>query len=316
MELECKIVSHGAGFEDRQWVVEIRKPDGAPVFQALKASGDTLHVKDLDPGVYQLCISGVTGQRCESVDLTPRTGRSFLGRSKVFRFRRLLETPDTSAGSLGTRGVSVAELSVPKAALLELSRSEQAELSGKEDDSLRHLKRALALDSDYPEALNNMGVHYYRSREFGKSIECLRKATQLSPTFYAAWANLGASVLASGKFRDALDINRHALDMRPDDAAANMQMGLNFYYVRDYSQAKTYFLKAERLDPLAASSPQLFLAEIAILEKNRNDAESYLQDFLNRHPNAGVVPEIREVLAGVRAGQPVSIPAVNLSLSR
>ncbi len=308
VELDCKIVSAVARFGYRPWVVEVRKPNGDPLFQALKGTGDTVRVRDLKPGIYQLCIAGVNGERCESVDLNLPADKKF------FRFKRRLATPDTTTDNLAARGVTVAELSIPKEARAEMAQSEEAELSGNKEDAFHHLERVLALDPDYPDALNNMGVHYYRLRDYDKSIEYLRKATQINPSSFVAWANLGSSVLASGNFKEALKVNRRALDLKPTDARANMQLGLNFYYVRDYSDAKEYLKKAIKLDPASASSPQLFLAEIAILEQNRGEATLYLRDFLKLHPNSTVAAKLRDVLAEVEADHFVSVPSIDLNL--
>ncbi len=307
VELECKIVSSSPGLPYRPWVIELRRPNGDPVFQALKGSGDSVRVKDLKPGIYQLCITGTNGERCESVDLSLPPNKRF------FRFKNRLKTPDATVGGGASHGVSVADLSIPKEARAEMARSEMAELSGDSDSALRHLERALALHPNYPDALNNLGVHYYRARNYGKSIEYLRKATELSPNSYVAWANLASSVLASGNFKEALSINKRALDLRPADARANMQLGLNFYYIHEYPQAKTYFEKAIKLDPMSASAPQIFLAEIAILENDSTGAERYIRDFLKLHPNSLVAPKLREVLTEVRENHFVSLPSLDLN---
>ncbi len=307
VELECKLTSPTAGLKYRRWIVLLRKANGDPLLQAMKGTGDTFRVKDLKPGIYQLCIQGVAKEHCESVDLHPPANKTF------FRFRTKLITPESNAGIPTVDPVSVAELSIPREARMEMSKSEEAELLGNSENALHHLERALAIDPDYPDALNNMGVHYYRTRDYAKSVEFLRKATDLDPHSYTAWANLGSSILASGQFQEALKVNRMALDMRPGDARANMQLGLNYYYVRDYSESKRYLEKALSLDPKSASSPQLFLAEIAILEKKHSDAERYIRDFLSLHPNSPDASRLKEVLADVEANHFVSVPSVDLN---
>ncbi len=307
VELDCKIVSAAVGAGYRPWIVEVRRSDGDPIAQAIKTTGETVRVKDLRPGIYQVCIMGLTEGRCESVDLNVPDNK------KSGKFKKRLATPEQQTDSSNDNAISIAELSIPREARLQMVQAEQAEISGDSEDAFHHLEQALELDPDCPDALNNMGVHFYHSKDYAKSTEYLRKAVDADPNYFVAWANLGSSVLATGDFSEALKINRRALNLRPRDARANMQMGLSYYYVRDYAHAIKYIEKAALLDPLSASAPQLFLAQIAIFDKRPSDAEHYLREFLKLHPNCTHAARIREVLTEVEASHPVSIPSFDLS---
>ncbi len=310
VQLNCKIVPSHQSTRSGPWVVELRKANGDPLFQALKVTGDTIKIKDLDAGIYQLCILSSAAERCQSVDLIPPPSK------KSFTFKMRIATPEGGAGGFAGRAVSVVELSIPKDARQEMSRSEQAELSGDSKEALRHLERALALDPDYPDALNNMGVYCYRTQDYARSAAYLTKAIQIEPGFYVAWANLGSSLLADGKFQEALKVSRQAYELRPNDARSNYQLGLTWYYLRNYAEATKYLQKAASLDPLSAGSPQLFLAEIAILQKNQGDAEYYISDFLKRHPNSSLGSRLKEVLTEVRSMHFVAVPALDINSVR
>jgi len=307
VELECKIVSSSPQARYHAWVVEIRKADGEPLRQMLKGTGDTVHVKDLQPGIYTLCLIGRQDrEHCESIDLTPPANRMF------FKFKKRLKTPEPAVNRQWTHRVSVSNLSIPKAARAEVRRSEEAELRGDVGETLRLLEHALAIFSDYPAALNNLGVQYYRSGDYTRSMQYLLRATAIDPDFFAAWANLGSSLLAVAKFEEALPVNMRALALKPDDPRVVCQLGLNYYYLRSYSDAKQYFEKAVLLDPLAASSPQLFLAQIAIIQKREAEAERYIGEYLRLHPNTPQAAQLKDVLAGVRARHFVSLPSKDL----
>ncbi len=307
VQLDCEIVSSHPDTAPGPWAVELRKANGDPLFQAVKITGDTVKVKNLNAGVYELCIIGKQSARCQSIDMYPPAPR------RVYTFKIKMSVPEGGTGELVSHSVSLTELSIPKEARQEMSRSEQAEFSGDSKDAFEHLERALAIDPDYPDALNNMGVHYYHLRDYARSTGYLTKATEINPNYCVAWANLGTSLLALGNFKDALKVNQRALDLRPNDARSNFQLGLTYYYMRSYAEATKYFRRAGSLDPLLAGAPQLFLAEIAILQGKQDDAEAGINDFLQRHPNCPLKARLMQVLREVKDGHPTNLPSIDLS---
>jgi tetratricopeptide (TPR) repeat protein len=93
-----------------------------------------------------------------------------------------------------------------------------------------------------------------------------------------------------------------ALSWGPNDAVANSQLALSYYYLRDYTEAKKYFKRVLDLDPAYECSPQLFLAHIAIAEQANDEARAYLRGFLENHPNAPNAPEVRATLEHLPQG--------------
>ena len=152
------------------------------------------------------------------------------------------------------------------------------------EGAVRYLERAVEIYSKYTEALNNLGTHYHRAGNYPRSIEYFTKVTELDPRFFAGWVNLGGSLLAAGKFESALEANQKAVQLRPDEALANSQMGMNYFYLRRFPEAKIYFTKAVTLDPYSAKSPQFFLAHIAFAERRPDEAENQIRQYLELHP--------------------------------
>ncbi len=294
VELECIIAPRVGELGYKLWSIELQQSSGRLVQQEIKGTGDKIRFKDLAPGIYVLCISGEKGsRRCESVDLTPAAGQASP------KFKKRMTVPAFTAGQPDKYRVSARRLLVPKAASEELLRSESAELRGDSRESLAHLERALEIFPDYPEALNNIGVRHHRIHEFEKAIQCFRKATRIDKDFYPAWINLGASLLAVGQFTSALEANARAHELRPNEPLPNSQMAMNYYYLHDYEKAKKYFLRVQALDPLSATSPLLYLAHIAVAQKQSNDAETYIRRYLELHPNSPQAPSLREALSSL-----------------
>jgi cytochrome c-type biogenesis protein CcmH/NrfG len=136
-----------------------------------------------------------------------------------------------------------------------------------------------------------VSISYYISRH-GDS--------RLKPRVKGAHSSFPPRILlAVGRFQDALEANLRAYSVRPNERAVISQMALNYYYLHDLSEAGKYFKKVLELDPLSAVSPQLYLAHIALAEKNQAEAVEYIKGFLEIHPNAPEAPHLRETLAAL-----------------
>jgi tetratricopeptide (TPR) repeat protein len=159
-----------------------------------------------------------------------------------------------------------------------------------------YLERALVLWPDYPEAINNLATRYHRSGNFRQSIRLLEKLTKIDPDFYVGWLNLGGSLMASGQFKRALEAQRQALSLRPDDVIANAQAGMCHYYLREYAEAKTYYVRVTELDPASATFPQLYLAHIAMAQNQYDEAQQHLRSFLSYHPHSPRSPHLVRML--------------------
>ena len=297
VELHCRIVSSAKDRGYRLWRVEVRKSTGEPLRQVISATGDTAKFKNLRPGMYILCVTGDRGRnRCKSMDLIPPPGK------KEHRFVDMFEAPAPMVNQADVHRVSATRLSVPGKAHKEMLRAEEAQLRGDKEQALRHLERAIEIYPDYTDALNNLGTYHHRNGNFSRSVECFSKAAKLEPEFFPAWVNLGGSLLAAGNPDAALAANKRAVELRPNDPLANSQMGINYFYLRNYSDAKIYLQKVLSLDPSSANSPQLFLAHIAFAERQTGEAEHYIRSFLDLHPNSPQAPHLRRTLQNLAVG--------------
>jgi tetratricopeptide (TPR) repeat protein len=253
--------------------------------------GQTLRLKNLEPGLYVACFSGTLDrQKCQSLDLNAPTP------GKPHRFNVTLQPPQFSAQNRDTKTVTKNSLSVPRGAREQLVASEKAELNGQREAARMHLERALEIFPDFPEALNNLGTIYYRKGKFERAVELFGRAKDVDPDCYAAWINLAGGLTSLARFDEAMTAAETALELRPNAALANSHTGLLYFYRHDYVRAKSYFEKALSLDPVSSDSPQLFLAHIALSEQRLDDAEAYYRNYLEHHPHAPDAEETRHTL--------------------
>ncbi|HYK90573.1 MAG TPA: tetratricopeptide repeat protein [Acidobacteriota bacterium] len=294
VQLDCKLVPMDRTLS--VWIVELLQSSGAPVRVMTGMNGSTLHMKDLNPGIYTVCIMGTENrQRCESVDLNLPPNKKF------FRFIKRFEPPLGVLHASDTNKVSLARLGIPARAREEMRRSQQEQLRGDTGKAMSHLEEAIKIAPDYADALNNLGTYYHRQGDYAKSIEYFDKVTKLDPGFYGGWVNLAGSLISKGQFREALEANKRAYGLRPKDIQVVSQMALNYFYLHDLSQAREYFERVIKMDPASPIEPQLYLVHIALAEQHKDEAARYIREFLKVHPNAPQAQRMKETLANMNS---------------
>ena len=291
VELRLKVASPESGRARVPWAVELVDSNWSPVAQTTMIGNDRARFKNLEPGIYAVCVSGFRrGRRCSSADLTPTPGE----RQAIFEVQ--VPAPAFAGSAMDLMTVSVASLSVPQKAREELRRSIAARRRGEPDKSLAHLRRALDICPDYAQALNDLGAYFHRRGDYAQGVRHFTRAAELEPDYFAAWLNLGKSYMGLRDYAKAVEASGHALDFRPDDLMANGQMALAYYFLRDFGPAKRYFERVAELDPASSLLPHLYLARIAFSERRRDEGARYLQSYLAVHPNSPQAEQYRAVL--------------------
>ena len=102
------------------------------------------------------------------------------------------------------------------------------------------------------------------------------------------------------KFEEALKYNLYAALTHPNDALANSQLGISYFYLDKLDLAQKYLTAAKRIDPAHFSHPQLTLAEIHLRRGDNAAAADALEDFLAHHPDYPTAARIRETIEKLR----------------
>lgn len=288
VEFHCKIVTPAQ--EKRQepdtWLIQIKGPAGETVRSETGFDRQDFRFKNLDPGIYSVCIIGNVNRRhCESVDMYPPEGRG------PFKITRDFGAPDSLLNRDDLHKVSLGNLLAPQAARDEMVRAELARSREQIPEAIQHLKEAIRIFPEYADALNNLGICYLHNREYLKAMECFSKVTRLSPEFYGGWVNLSSSLLCLSRFEKAFEASARAYEMLPQEPVVIGYYARSLYYVQDYETARKRFEELDQLDPVNPLYPQLYLAQIALNHRDHATAKKYLTKFLRIHPN---IPEARQ----------------------
>lgn len=119
---------------------------------------------------------------------------------------------------------------VPKAAMKEFRKAENATAHGREDQALGHLEKAIELDPEFMEALNNLGTKYIRLRRPVEAAALFQRATELDPSLPQLHVNLAVALLHLRRPAEAEQEVRKALAVtgQPDgNPAAKKILGIS-----------------------------------------------------------------------------------------
>lgn len=170
----------------------------------------------------------------------------------------------------------------------------------KEDGQAREaFSRALSLQPNNPEVLNNYGWFLCLRNDPDRGVELMRRASQdnMYPTPEKAFLSMGLCMRRLGRNNEAEEALRRAVVLRPDLIGALYNLAQITYERGQVADAENYLLRFMRL----TSQPPLEALVMGVrIARARNDGaaeQSYLQQLRRRFPDA---PETAELTAAKR----------------
>src|ERR1051326_4162363 len=84
------------------------------------------------------------------------------------------------------------------------------------DAARRNYEKAIKLNPQYSEAVNNLGTVYYAHKNYRKAISYYRRALKLSPNSASVYSNLGTAYFARKKYKEAAEAYQTAVSLDKD----------------------------------------------------------------------------------------------------
>lgn len=257
-----------------------------------------MRIKNLLPGPYT--VSAVVrgyGEVRQTVEVGPSVADN-KGRVRVTLYVKEQAVLGESARQRAR--VSARQLSIPDRAWKEYNDAQKKLERRDVEGAIAHLQRAVKLAPQFATAWNNLGTIAYQTRQYPKAEGYFREALVQDPEAYEPLVNLGGVLLTLGKPDEALAFNLHSALRRPEDALANSQLGMNYFFLGKPDLGIKYLNIAKKLDPAHFSHPQLTLAEIYLRKGDRLAAAAELDEFLKFHPDWPAAAGVREAIEKLR----------------
>ena len=274
---------------------------GATTPFASGAAADSLgrfQFRNLLAGSYTLAVfvSG-RGEARRTIEVGPGTA----GSRRRVHVRIDLGDSAFAYGAVERRHkVDARQLAVPPGAWKAFEQAQKA-LEQRDAIAARtHLERAVQIAPAFAMAWNTLGTIAYQSREFPRAEECFRRSLEADAGAFEPLVNLGGVLVTTRRLEEALRFNTLAVVARPNDALANSQLGMTYFYLDRLDLARKHLAQARQADPAHFSHPQLLLAEIELRGQNWQGAADQLEDFLTQHPDWPRGDQVRAAIRDLR----------------
>jgi tetratricopeptide (TPR) repeat protein len=119
-------------------------------------------------------------------------------------------------------------------------------LENADDQALRIMEKAFALDKNFPAALNDLAYLYARSRQFPKAFAAMDRYVVLLPREPNPHDSYGELLRMAGNFEASLQHYRAALKIDPDFVTSQVGLGDTYALMGNQEQARIEYDKAIR----------------------------------------------------------------------
>jgi predicted O-linked N-acetylglucosamine transferase (SPINDLY family) len=156
--------------------------------------------------------------------------------------------------------------------------------SGRTDEAITALGRAIALVPHSAEAHTNLGNALKERGRLAEAIAAYRRALELQPDFAAAQRNHGVALYEAGEGDAAIEALARAAALRPDHAPSQADLGVAHHRSGRYAEAIAAFRRVVALTPHDAAAYQN-LASALIDDRRLDEAVDALHGAIKLRPD-------------------------------
>lgn len=297
---------HGRVYGDRPNVVpdilEVQlERTSTPVERTFLGSDQSFEFHNLPPGSYNVLIKD---ERFEDINIGVQVYGQY---SQTFYVIAMLTpkkkeaTPsqELEADDDLSDAVSVTLLSKkisPKAMKL-YRKALELDQHKKYPEAIAELNQAILIDPEFYSAQRNLGILYFLTGEFARSITALQVAMRLNPNSSKVHYFLGLNYLNNNDLGGAQDHFGKAIALAPQKAGPYYFQGYIFYKQNRLADAEKSLKKSLELDNALSSYARLQLSNVYIKESQLQEAYQQMEIFLKEKPGA---LEVSQVMANLK----------------
>jgi tetratricopeptide (TPR) repeat protein len=118
------------------------------------------------------------------------------------------------------------------------------------DLAKKHYERAIKLNKQYSEAINNLGTIHYAKKSYRRAVGQYNKALKINPKSASIFSNLGTAQFARKKYKQAFEAYQTALSLDPEvfehrnshgvllqERSVEERAKFHFYLAKTYAKA-------------------------------------------------------------------------------
>lgn len=281
-------------------LVELEGEDGTPIDQQQTDSSGKCRFIPPSPAVYVV--------RAKEPGYQPATSRLDLQNTQTAMAFLVLRPipgqapsppPKDAAGS----SVSVGDLSIPEPARKEFDLGQHA-LEGRDlDGGIAHLKKAIELHDQFPQAYTLLGVAYNEQKKWKDAQGALEKAIQQDAKAAEAYVQLGSTLIQQKDYPGAEKALNQGLQINPDAQSSPMahyELATAYFTTGQWQDAEPHAAKTVAATPDFALAHWL-MAQILLKKGDGQGAINEFQTYLKLDPNGSYAPSVRAVIPKIEA---------------
>ncbi len=250
----------------------------------------------LTPTVYEIVIEA-DGDRFEIAKVTVEV---FPGAPSIVHINLKEKKPSERKGP--ATAVSTGELdpAIPTQAKREFERASDASKSGRTEDAIGHLRKAVEIYPAYLMAHNDLGAQLLSQGKLDEASSEFRRAIQIDPKAFNPRLNLGIVLVQQHQFAEAAGMLRAALALQPNSPAARLYNGLALEASDDLNGAEQELNIAHDLGGAAYARALFHLGQIYVNRGERERGRKMFESYLREAPNGPDAAQARKMISALR----------------
>jgi tetratricopeptide (TPR) repeat protein len=172
--------------------------------------------------------------------------------------------------------------------------------SGRAEEAIPLLERAVAANPSHTKTLNNLGIAYSRVGRIEDAASCYRRALAADPENVNALANLAQILSSQGRFEDAAALFERAVRLWPGSGFLHLGLGSALAETGRPGEAEAPLRRAVALEPGSAEARFQLARVLEALGRREEAAQAYREALRLDPAHRGA----REALARLLGASP------------
>jgi tetratricopeptide (TPR) repeat protein len=211
--------------------------------------------------------------------------------------------PDTVGYELDGGTVSVAWLAVPEKARNKFLKAQERFAKRDFNGAIKLLNEALANDSNFVYAYNQLGLAYWDLQKFPEAKEAFERAIAIDPKFMQAPMNLADMYVSQQQYAEAVPILSQVSEKHPERGEPYYEMGRLFLALGNVDRAETACQEALKRDVSKTPEVHIVLSNVYIRKQELGKVTEQLQAYLTAAPQGRYAKSARENLDKIKQEQ-------------
>ncbi len=292
--IRADVLYASGGHAPAQLAVRLVKGiNGTTVAMAYTNTLGTAEFSDLDPGQYQIVVSGNGFE-------TASSGAIDVNDWNIFQSATVVIKPLASNNAQGQSTIEATDLNVPPKAAKEYNRGNE-EMSRKQwEKAVEHFNKAIEIYPQFSAAYNNLAVVFGQLGQRERQRETLQKLLGFNDRCVPALVNLSDLEMEDRNYSAVGPLLDKALKLDPTNVEALFYLAQLDLVQGQYDLAEATAHKVHGLQHKNFSTVHFTAASAYEHQGRTNEAIMELQTFLQESPQGPNAEAARKAIAGLQ----------------